>query len=240
MASLGVNVGSIAALRQIGGGREPDPLQAAVVSELAGAEGIVAHLREDRRDIQDRDVYLLKQIATTEFCLEIAPVQEMIQLALDVAPHTVTIVPERREGKSAEAGIPVRGKERELAKLVETFQEHNIAVTLFVDPDIQELKSVGRTGASRIRLNTSYYAYARGRAASDELERIRSAAMAATHLDLTTYAGSGLNYRNVGQLAALNELEKITIDRFIIGGSIVSRAAIAGMDNAVRDMISLL
>ncbi len=240
MASLGVNVGHVAALRQTGGGKEPDPLQAAVVSELAGAEGIVAHLREDRGDIQDRDVYLLKQVATTEFCLEIAPTQDMIQLALDVAPHMVTIVPERREGKSAEAGIPVRGKERELTKLVETFQEHNIAVSLFLDPDVQEIKSVVRTGASCIHLNTSYYAYARGKAAHEELERIRAAVMAATHLDLTVYAGAGLDYRNVGPLAALNEQEKIDIERFIIGRSLVSRAVIAGMDNAVRDMLSLL
>jgi pyridoxine 5-phosphate synthase len=235
MPTLGVNIDHVATLRQARGGKEPDPVQAAVLCELAGAHGITAHLREDRRHMQDRDIYLLKQTVTTHLNLEMAAIPEMVQIAIDVTPYMVTMVPEKREEKTTEGGLAVREKERDIAKAVEQLREHNIIVSLFIDPDIQQIKSAARTGASHIEIHTGYYANASGKVQNDELARIQDAAIAANRLGLKVNAGHGLNYRNTAQVAALEYIEELNI-----GHSIISRAVLSSMDIAVRDMLALM
>ncbi len=235
MATLGVNIDHIATIRQARASREPDPIQAAVLAELAGAQGITAHLREDRRHIQDRDIYLLKQTVSTHLNMEMAATNEMVQIAIDVTPYMATLVPEKREEQTTEGGLVVRGKENELAKVIESLHEHNILVSLFIDPDIQQIKAAAKTGASYIELHTGYYANARGRAAAEELARLQDCALAANKLGLTVNAGHGLNYRNVSAVASLQYIAELNI-----GHSIVARASLVGMETAVRDMLMLI
>jgi pyridoxine 5-phosphate synthase len=236
MATLGVNIDHIATIRQARGGSDPDPLQAAVLAELAGAHGITAHLREDRRHIQDRDIYLLKQIVSTHLNLEMAPTPDIITIAVDVLPYMVTLVPEQRQELTTEGGLPVREKERDLAKAVATFREHNILVSLFINPDINDVKAAKRIGATHVELHTGYYANATGATSvQEELGRLRDASIAAVKLGLSLNAGHGLNYRNVTPIAQIEGMQELNI-----GHAIVSRAALIGMEAAVRDMIALI
>jgi pyridoxine 5-phosphate synthase len=235
MPTLGVNVDHVATIRQARGGREPDPIHAAVICELAGARGITAHLREDRRHMQDRDIYLLKQTVNTRLNLEMAATQEMVQIAIDVVPFMATLVPERREERTTEGGLAVREKERDIAKAVEQLREHNILVSLFVDPDIQQIKAASRTGASHIELHTGYYANASGKVQEDELARLQDSAIAANRLGLRVNAGHGLTYINTAPVAKLAHMEELNI-----GHSIISRAVLTGLDKAVRDMLELI
>jgi pyridoxine 5-phosphate synthase len=235
MTTLGINIDHIATLRQARGGREPDPVQAAIIAELAGGHGITAHLREDRRHVQDRDIYLLKQTVATRLNLEMAPTPEIVNIAIDVAPAMVTLVPERREELTTEGGLDVRGKERELAKVIANMREHNIQVSLFVDPDLRQIKASQRIGASHVELHTGYYANANGAAQNEELARLKDAARAGHTLGLVVNAGHGLTYRNVGAIAQIESMAELNI-----GHSIVARAALVGMDRAVRDMLALI
>ncbi len=236
MATLGVNVDHIATIRQARGGKEPDPAHAAMIAELAGASGITAHLREDRRHIQDRDIYLLKQTITTRLNLEMAPTPEIIKIAVDVLPYMVTLVPEKRQERTTEGGLPVREREKELQKSIETFRNNNILVSLFISPDLNEIKAAKRTGATHIELHTGQYANASsGPAITEELGKLKDAAMAANKLGLHVNAGHGLNYQNVSPVAEINYMEELNI-----GHSIISRAALTGLELAVRDMIALI
>lgn len=236
MTTLGVNVDHIATIRQARGGRDPDPLQAAVLAELAGALGITAHLREDRRHIQDRDIYLLKQMVTTHLNMEMAPTPEMIKIAVDVLPHMVTLVPEQREELTTEGGLPVREKERDLAQAIETFRDHKILVSLFINPDINEIKAARRIGATHVELHTGYYANAVGAVSiAEELGKLKDCSLVATRLGLNLNAGHGLNYLNVGPIAQIDGMQELNI-----GHAIVARASLVGMDTAVRDMVALL
>jgi pyridoxine 5-phosphate synthase len=236
MPSLGFNVDHIATLRQARGGREPDPVSAAVLAELAGSRGITAHLREDRRHIQDRDIHLLKQIVTTHLNLEMACTPEMIKIAVDVLPGMVTFVPEKREEKTTEGGIPVRGHEKELAEAVETLRNHNILVSMFVVPDFSQIKASKRVGASHVELHTGLYANAGSdMMRHEELEKIREMAFAANKFGLRVNAGHGLNYHNVAAVAGIEFVEELNI-----GHSIVSRAVFVGVETAVRDMVELI
>jgi pyridoxine 5-phosphate synthase len=235
MATLGVNVDHIATIRQARGGREPDPVAAATLAEIAGAHGITAHLREDRRHIQDRDIYLLKQIVTTRLNLEMAATPDIIKIAIDVLPFMVTLVPERREERTTEGGLTVAGKERDLSAALESFRNNNILVSLFIDPDIQHIKAAKRLGATHIELHTGYFANAKGQACIDELERLRDAAMVARKIGLRVNAGHGLNYYNVASVAGIDGMEELNI-----GHSIISRALLVGMDRAVVDMLALI
>ncbi len=234
MATLGVNVDHIATLRQARGGKDPDPVQAAVIAELAGAHGITAHLREDRRHIQDRDIYLLRQSVSTRLNLEMAATTEIVKIAVDVLPYMVTLVPEKREERTTEGGLPVQGKERDLEKTLESFRNNNILVSLFIDPDISQIKAATRTGATHIELHTGYYANAKGQAKTDELDRLRDATMYATKIGLRVNAGHGLTYQNVRPVAEIEGVEELNI-----GHSIVARASLSGLDRAVRDMLTL-
>lgn len=235
MPRLSVTVDHIATIRQARGGKEPDPVHAATLAELAGCHGVTVQLREDRWHIQDRDVYLLKQTAGVPLNLEIAPTADMAHIAADVAPSIVTLTPPRREERTAEGGLTVRGKERELETLIETFHERNIVVSLFVDPDIQQIKAASRTGASSVELHAGYYASASGHGRRDELGRLRDAAIAAQKLGLHVSAGNGLDYQNVARVAELD-----VISELIIGHAIIARAALSGMESAVRDMLTLV
>ncbi|HAJ80751.1 MAG TPA: pyridoxine 5'-phosphate synthase [Fibrobacteres bacterium] len=235
MATLGVNIDHIATLRQARGGKEPDPVHASVIAELAGAHGITAHLREDKRHIQDRDIYLLKQTVSTRLNLEMAATADIIRIALDVLPAMVTLVPEKREERTTEGGLRVAGKERELSKAIETFRDNNIKVSLFIDPDLQEIKAAKKTGADAVELHTGYYANAQGQAQYDELEKLRDMTIAAHKLGLKVNAGHGLNYMNVSPVAHIQNIEELNI-----GHSIISRAVMVGLDKATKEMLELI
>ena len=235
MATLGVNVDHIATIRQARGVSEPDPVQAAVLAELAGCHGITAHLREDRRHMQDRDIFLLKEVISTNLNLEMAVSHEIIQIALDVSPYMVTLVPEKREERTTEGGLQVVGKESDLSKVVESFNEKNIIVSLFIDPDIKQIKSAARIGVSHVELHTGYYANATGKAKEDELAKLQDAAIAANKFGLVVNAGHGLNYQNTKPIAQLDHISELNI-----GHSIIGRAALVGMERAVKDMLKLV
>jgi pyridoxine 5-phosphate synthase len=235
MTTLGVNIDHIATIRQARGGKEPDPVHAAAFAELSGAHGITAHLREDRRHIQDRDIYILKQTVSTRLNLEMALTPDMIKIALDVCPYMITIVPERREERTTEGGLNVRGREHEIAKSIEAFHDSNILVSLFIDPDIQQLKAASKAGISHIELHTGYYANASGQARKEELAKLYDAALAAQKLDLRVNAGHGLNYQNVTPVAKIPGMEELNI-----GHSIVARASLVGMHQAIKEMLELM
>jgi len=235
MATLGVNIDHIATLRQARGGKDPDPVQAAVLAELAGANGITAHLREDRRHMQDRDIYLLKQMVTTHLNLEMAATTDMVNIAVDVLPFMCTLVPEKREERTTEGGLAVAGREKDVSKIVSQLQDNNIKVSLFIDPDLDQVKAAKRIGASHIELHTGYYANATGAAVDDELDRLRKCCIAGHTYGLHLNAGHGLNYRNVRAVASMEHIEELNI-----GHSIISRAALVGLETAVRDMLGLI
>jgi len=236
MATLGVNVDHIATIRQARGGKEPEPVHAAGLAEIAGAKGITAHLREDRRHIQDRDIYLLKQTVTTHLNLEMAATEEIVKIAVDVLPFMVTLVPEKRTEITTEGGLAVREQEKELSKVIETFRSNNILVSLFIMPDLNDIKSARRIGATHVELHTGPYSNAAvGVAQQEQLETLKNAAFFANKLGLHVNAGHGLNYQNVTAVSQLNFVEELNI-----GHSIISRAAMVGLDRAVRDMISIL
>ncbi len=235
MATLGVNIDHVATVRQARGGQDPDPVAAAIIAELAGAEGITAHLREDRRHMQDRDIDLLRQTVRTSLNLEMAATPEMIRMALDVQPAMATLVPERREERTTEGGIEVRGREKELAASIASLREQNIAVSLFVNPDIHDIRAAVKTGATHVELHTGFYSNATGLARDEEFERLKDAALAAKKFGLIVNAGHGLDYNNVSPVAAIDGMGELNI-----GHSIISRAVLVGLDRAVRDMVKLV
>ena len=235
MATLSVNIDHIATLRQARGGIEPNPIHGAAICEIAGASGITAHLREDRRHASDRDIYLLKQIVNTSFNLEMAATPEMVSIAVDVRPNIVTLVPEKREEKTTEGGLSVRGREKDLIGYIEKLNENNIAVSLFIDPNFDEIKAALKIKASHVELHTGYYARAKGKEQSEELERLKDAAAYAHKLGLVVNAGHGLNYHNTAAVAAIESISELNI-----GHSIISRAVFVGLETAVKDMIRII
>jgi len=235
MTTLGVNIDHIATLRQARGGIEPSPIHAAVIAEIAGAGGITAHLREDRRHMNDRDIYLIKQTVTTSFNLEMAATPEMVAIAVDVRPNMATLVPEKREEKTTEGGLSIRKREKEISEVVAKLSENNIAVSLFIDPDFDQIKAAVKTGASHIELHTGYYANAKGNTQFSELERLRDAVAFASKLGLTVNAGHGLNYYNCAAVAEIEGVSELNI-----GHSIISRAVFVGLENAVKDMLRII
>lgn len=236
MAKLGVNVDHIATIRQARGIDEPDPVAAAVLAELAGAHGITVHLREDRRHIQDRDVELLRQTVKTRLNLEMALTDEMVAFALKVLPDAVTLVPEGRHELTTEGGLDVALLRTSLTQKIALLKQAGILVSLFVEPDLEQIKSSHRVGADYIEIHTGTYCEVRGTAEQrSQLQRIELAISAARKLGLGVNAGHGLNYRNIGPVAALKGIEE-----FNIGHSIVARAVLVGMERAVREMLVLL
>ncbi|MER3422647.1 MAG: pyridoxine 5'-phosphate synthase [Nitrospiraceae bacterium] len=236
MARLGVNIDHVATLRQARGENEPDPIAAAVLVELAGADGLVVHLREDRRHIQDRDLHLLKQIIQTKLDLEMAADEAMVKIALDVKPHLVTLVPERRQELTTEGGLDAAGQRDRIKSIVDLLHDGGISVSLFIEPDLNQVKAAHKIAADYIELHTGRYANARLlKEEQAELEAIAQAAKLAYKLGMGVNAGHGLNYRNVKRLTQIPEIVE-----YNIGHSIVSRAILVGLERAVREMKQLV
>ncbi len=236
MIRLGVNVDHIATVREARRGKLPDPVAGAIAAEMAGADGIVCHLREDRRHIKDKDLYLLKEIVKTHLNLEMAATDEMVRIATEVVPDMVTIVPEKREEITTEGGLDVTANYDWIEEVVKQLRSHNIVVSLFIDPDIQQIKSSARCGADYVELHTGRYANADDMGAvMDELEKIRSLAMAAEKLGLGVSAGHGLDYQNVRDILDIDQIEELNI-----GHSIIAKAVMVGMERAVREMLDII
>lgn len=232
MPTLGVNIDHVATIRQARRTVEPDPVAAAVLAELAGADGITTHLREDRRHIQDRDVYLLRKTARTHLNLEMAATEEMVGIALDLKPDYVTLVPERREEVTTEGGLDIAGQRQRMGEVVQTLQDAGIPVSLFIDPDVAQIEASAEVNAKFIELHTGRYAEA-----SSEGEREKELAVLADGCDraraagLRVNAGHGLTYWNAYPVACLKGMEELNI-----GHTIISRAVLVGLERAVREM----
>jgi pyridoxine 5-phosphate synthase len=236
MVKLGVNVDHVATVREARKTNEPDPVAAAITAELAGADGIVCHLREDRRHIQDRDLRLLREVVRSHLNLEMAATDEMVKIALKIGPNMVTLVPEKREEVTTEGGLDVQGNYERLADSIPALQNGGILVSLFIDPDVEQIKAGARLRADYVEIHTGLYAEAKSAAEeSDELEKIRHAAGIAARLGFGVAAGHGLTYQNVGPIAAVPEVEELNI-----GHTIVARAIMKGMEEAVREMLRLI
>jgi pyridoxine 5-phosphate synthase len=236
MARLGVNIDHVATIRQARGVVEPDPVAAAVIAELAGADGITIHLREDRRHIQDRDLKLLRETVKTKLNLEMAATREMIAVALSVKPDMCTLVPEKRQELTTEGGLDVRLNMQTIAEAVERLQEGDLLVSLFVDPDPDQIKAANKVGADCVEIHTGSFAEAKEwKSQEQELIKIENAVKLAAKLGLGVNAGHGLNYTNIKKVAAVGGIEE-----YNIGHSIISRAVLVGLDRAVREMVDLI
>lgn len=232
MLSLGVNIDHVATIRQARRTVEPDPVAAAVLAELGGADGITAHLREDRRHIQDRDVRLLRETVRTHLNLEMAPTQEMIAIALEIKPDYVTLVPEKREEVTTEGGIDLVANLNRFTEVVTQLQDGGIPVSWFIDAEISQIEAAAKTGAKFIELHTGKYADAKDEATRQlELANIERGTQEAIAAGLRVNAGHGLTYWNVYPIASIPQMEELNI-----GHTIVSRAVLVGMKRAVKEM----
>jgi len=214
----------------------PDPVAAAVLAELAGAEQITVHLREDRRHIQDRDLKILRSTCQTLLNLEMAATQEMVKIAYEVRPDVATLVPERREELTTEGGLDVSGQLEVIRKATRTLQDAEIAVSLFIDPDLDQVRASHKCGANRVELHTGRYCQARrAEDRARELSRIVDAAKTASKLGMGVAAGHGLSYPNVQPIARIREIDELNI-----GHAIVARAVLVGFERAVCEMLALM
>jgi len=233
---LAVNIDHIATIREARKSDEPDPVAAALICELAGAQGITVHLRGDRRHIQDRDVEILRRTVSTHLNVEMAGTPDMVRVAQTIKPQQVTLVPERRDELTTEGGLDVVLHAGNLEKIVRQLVESAIDVSIFVDPDLDQIRQCQKIRAPKIEINTGKFteAWIRGSWGA-ELEKINTAAKAARKMGLIVLAGHGLNYRNIDAIAINEDIEELNI-----GHSIIARAALVGLDKAVREMIALL
>jgi pyridoxine 5-phosphate synthase len=233
--ALGVNIDHVATLRQARRARYPDPLYAALLAEEAGADSITLHLREDRRHIQDRDVFVMREALQTRMNLEMAVTPEMLRIAQQVRPQDVCLVPESRLEVTTEGGLSVVGQSARIADAVAALATAGIRVSLFIDPDTAQIDASRRAGALVVELHTGAYAEATGAARAREFERLRVAAKHAASIGLTVNAGHGLNYHNVEPIAGIAEIIELNI-----GHAIVARSIVDGLAKAVRDMKQLM
>jgi pyridoxine 5-phosphate synthase len=232
MIRLGVNIDHVATLRQARRAHEPEPVAAAVLALLGGADGITVHLREDRRHIQDRDLPLVRQVVDRRLNLELAAVDEIVAIACSVKPDEATLVPERREELTTEGGLDVTANEDAIRSAVHRLADAGIHVAVFIDPDPRQIAAAARVGALAVELQTASYSEAKSPAdAERELASLSTAAAMAHEHHLHVHMGHGLNYINVRAIAAIPHLEELNI-----GHSIVSRAVLVGMERAVREM----
>ncbi len=233
MVHLGVNIDHVATIRQARKTYEPDPVEAAFIAEKNGADSITIHLREDRRHIQDRDLRILRQTITTRLNLEMGMADEIIAIALKVKPDQVTLVPERREEVTTEGGLDIIGQFERVEEVVEKFHEAEIAVSLFIDPELEQIEASHRSGAKIVELHTGTYAnwYSDETSRESELEKLIIASHAAGRHGIRVNAGHGLTYHNVAEIAAIKEMHELNI-----GHSIISRAVMIGLPQAVREM----
>lgn len=232
---LGVNIDHVATLRQARLGIEPEPSMAATLAVLGGADGITLHLREDRRHVNDRDLDLLRSWVPVELNLEMAATAEMVRIAVKKGPDLVTIVPEKRAELTTEGGIAVRKLRKQLAGAVRSIRNAGIPVSLFINPEEDDIETSKEIGADMVEIHTGYYANAKGDARDRELARVIRACRKASGIGLKTNAGHGLNYTNVVKIAEVEEIRGL-----YIGHSIVSRAVLVGMERAVREMKDLM
>jgi len=233
---LCINIDHIATLREARGGVEPDPVTAAQICELAGADGIVCHLREDRRHINDRDLRVLRETVKTKLDLEMAATDEIVKIAIDTLPDLVTLVPERRQELTTEGGLDVVGHRHRLRDVVNELHRHEIPVSLFVDPLPAQVDAAREVEADFIEIHTGEYANARTEDQANELlATIRAAAVQARQIGLRVNAGHGLTYLNLVPFREIREIEEVSI-----GHAIIARAVFTGLDRAVRDMLEIL
>jgi pyridoxine 5-phosphate synthase len=233
---LGVNIDHVATLRQARKGRYPDPVAAAAMAELGGADQITLHVREDRRHVNDRDLELLRKTVNGTLNLEMAAVQQMLELALQQRPDTATLVPERREELTTEGGLDVITNREEVRRVARALRDAGVEVSLFVDPDLEQVKASHRADAQAVELHTGRYCEARNaQERARELARVVEAARAASRLGLRVAAGHGLDYWNVRPVAEIEEITELNI-----GYAIVCRALLVGIAQAVRDMKELI
>ncbi|MGQ9499933.1 MAG: pyridoxine 5'-phosphate synthase [Dissulfurimicrobium sp.] len=236
MADLCINIDHIATIREARGAVEPDPVTAASLVELAGADGIVVHLREDRRHIKDRDVRLLREVVKTKLILEMAATDEMIEIASKIKPDLVTLVPEKRQELTTEGGLDVARLEVDIKNAVARLHEAGIPVSLFIEPEERQIEAAKNTEVECIEIHTGRYANAPDTKTEElEFERIVKAARLATDMGLRVHAGHGLNYRNTARLCPLAEIAE-----FSIGHAIIARAAFVGLERATREMLSIV
>lgn len=237
MAGLMVNVDHVATVRQARGGNEPDPVVAAALAELAGCDGIIAHLREDRRHIQDRDLELLRKMVKTKLNLEMAAVPEMVKIAQKIKPDIATLVPEKRKELTTEGGLDVLANRKSVKKAVKELQNAGIVVSLFVDPHPKQIEvSKEEIEADYIEIHTGAFSEAKNLAQEEsELHKLIEAVEEASRLGLGINAGHGLDYQNIKKVVSIEEIEE-----FSIGHSIIARAVMVGIEQAVREMIALI
>jgi pyridoxine 5-phosphate synthase len=231
MIRLGVNIDHVATVRQARRAKEPDPVAAAVLATLGGADGITVHLREDRRHIQDRDVLLLREVVTTRLNLEMATAEEIVRLALKVKPDEATLVPEKREELTTEGGLDVIAHADPVRATVERLKAAGVHVSLFIDPDIEQVEMAKAVGADAIEFQTASYSEAVGVAVEAELAKLTTTTAHARSRGLHVHMGHGLNYQNVKPIVRVAGVEELNI-----GHSIVSRAVLVGLERAVREM----
>jgi pyridoxine 5-phosphate synthase len=231
-----LNIDHVATLRNARGETQPDPVTAALIAEQAGIDGIVFHLREDRRHINERDVRLLRELITTKLDFEMAAVPEIIKIACDVGPELATLVPEKRQELTTEGGLNVIDNVALIRETIKELNDADIAVSIFTEPDIPQIDASAEVGADFIEIHTGVFANALTEEEQfDELERIRGAAKHAKKLGLSVNAGHGLNYQNIKVFRELEDIDEVSI-----GHSIIARAVIVGIEEAVKEMIRLI
>ena len=235
MPSLGVNIDHIANVREARKTIEPDPVQFAFLAELGGADSITVHLREDRRHIQDRDLFLLKDIIKTKLNLEMAATTEMSKIAKEVMPHYITLVPEKRDEVTTEGGLNLISNRDLLKKYVKDLKESNIIISAFIDPISSQIECAKAIGFDCIELHTGTYANSTLNNQFEQLQKIKEASYYASDLDLLVNAGHGLNYQNVREIASITQINELNI-----GHSIVARALAVGLEKSVREMKTLI
>ncbi|MFA8343282.1 MAG: pyridoxine 5'-phosphate synthase [Rhodothermaceae bacterium] len=231
-----LNVDHIATLRNARGEMQPDPVTYALMAEQYGVDGIVVHLREDRRHIQERDLYLLRELITTKLDLEMAPVDEIIDIACEIQPELATLVPEKREELTTEGGLNVIDNIESIKSAVEKLHEAEIAVSIFVEPDINQIDACAEIGADLIELHTGVYANATAEDDMyDELERVRQAAIHAKKLGMGVNAGHGLDYTNLKEFAEIEEIDEVSI-----GHAVIARSVFVGLEQAIIEIRNLV
>lgn len=236
MPRLGVNIDHVATVRQIRAGIEPEPVYAALIAEAAGADGIVVHLREDRRHIRERDLFILKEVVKTRLNLEMSVARDIVEIACKVKPDRATLVPEKRHEITTEGGLNIVESFKKIREVVKELHGHGIGVSLFIDPDRAQIEASKRAGVKMVELHTGCYANA-----CDEnerkkyLEKLKGLSYYAKRIGLQVFAGHGLDYFNVSKIAKLEPIEELNI-----GYSIVCRSVIVGLDRAVREMKQLI
>lgn len=236
MQKLMVNIDHVATLREARGTNYPDPVLAAGIAETAGASGIIIHLREDRRHIKDRDLVILRQTIKTKLNLEMAATPEMINIAKEIVPDMITLVPEKREELTTEGGLDVIGMSEKLKSIIADAKKRNIMVSLFIDPEEEQVLKAHKLGADIIEIHTGAYSNSKNNAIQEkELKKVIATAKKGKELGLGVNAGHGLHYHNIKQIVSIKDIDELSI-----GHSIIARAVFTGLNRAIRDMIALI